>query len=71
MKDKKVPKFLKKKIDWKNVFYQARHTISWVVLSAGTIAFIVQNAQRFINGTYVYLIAASLVSLILYFGNKK
>lgn len=61
----------KQKLNWQNIAYQARHLTCWTILSAGTIAYIVQNSQRFLATTATYIVAGAVVGLLLYFGNKR
>jgi hypothetical protein len=69
--NKQTTKTLLKRVDWNNALFQVRHTICWVVLAAGTIAYVVQNAQHFVSKPVTYVVAVGVVGLLIYFGNKK
>lgn len=50
--------------------YGIRQVIGQAILSAGTIAFIVQNLDG-LKRDYAYVAAAGVVFLILHFSNKR
>jgi hypothetical protein len=54
----------------KKVFYFVRQTIGLSVLSAGTVAYLVEHLNT-ILGFSTIGVAVALVGLVLYFSNKR
>lgn len=55
----------------REVLFTLRQTLAQAMLAGGTVAFIVQNAEKIMQGWITYAAATLIVGLVLYFGNKS
>jgi hypothetical protein len=55
----------------REMFFNLRQALAQGLLAGGTIAFVVQNAEKILHGWMTYALAGLMVGLVLYFGNKR
>lgn len=54
-----------------NILYHARQTVGFAVLGAGTVGYLVDHMNEVLVGYAAIGAAVIVVSLILYFSNKR